>query len=278
MGISIFRAFRANYNLPSIWPPSPDQIINFLAYLASTGKTYATVKCYLAGISFNLNLNNHPDPCQFFIVRKMLQGLRKLKNSKDVRSPITLPLLNKITSALIHICTNSYEATLFASAFSLAYFGLLRVGELTAANRLNNKPTLAFIDVLMSNTSITLIINKSKTDQLGSGTTLEIHRSLETENLFHILGSYLRMRPKGPVAFMCHMDGSPLTSYQFSKILQKAVAFLGIDTKTFKSHSLRIGHATHLANIGASDSEIMQKGRWKSNAYKSYIRQSKIVL
>ena len=86
------------------------------------------------------------------------------------------------------------------------------------------------------------------------------------------------MRPKGPVAFMCHMDSSPLTSYQFSKILQKAVAFLGIDTKTFKSHSLRIGHATHLANIGASDSEIMQKGRWKSNAYRSYIRQSKIVL
>ena len=63
-----------------------------------------------------------------------------------------------------------------------------------------------------------------------------------------------------------------MTAYQFSQMLKKAVSFVGLDTKTFKSHSLRIGCATYLYMKGKSEDEIKLMGRWKSNAYKSYIR------
>jgi len=46
----------------------------------------------------------------------------------------------------------------------------------------------------------------------------------------------------------------------------------GISDKGFSSHSFRIGAATSLAMEGVPESRIMQLGRWKSNAYKGYIR------
>ena len=46
--------------------------------------------------------------------------------------PFFLGLLEKLIDALLHICQSSYETKLFASAFSLAFFGLLRVEEFTS--------------------------------------------------------------------------------------------------------------------------------------------------
>lgn len=45
--------------------------------------------------------------------KKMLEGMRRLHPSKDIRAPITLPMLSQLISALSSVCSNSYEATLF---------------------------------------------------------------------------------------------------------------------------------------------------------------------
>lgn len=50
-----------------------------------------------------------------------------------IRSPISLHLLEKITEVLDKVCKDKYEATLFATAFLIAFFGLLRVGEITSS-------------------------------------------------------------------------------------------------------------------------------------------------
>lgn len=47
---------------------------------------------------------------------------------------------------------------------------------------------------------------------------------------------------QGP--FFCHINAKPLTKYQFTSLLHKAVKFIGLDTSIFKSHSFRIGGAT----------------------------------
>jgi hypothetical protein len=49
---------------------------------------------------------------------------------KDVRLSITSEILDKILKRLPVVCSSHYEAWLFAAAFSMAYHGFLRVGEI----------------------------------------------------------------------------------------------------------------------------------------------------
>jgi hypothetical protein len=57
--------------------------------------------------------------------------MKRLKNRADTRLSITPDILQRIVSILPGICFNMYENKLFKAAFTLAYWGLLRVGEIT---------------------------------------------------------------------------------------------------------------------------------------------------
>lgn len=276
-GIKSFLHFQSQQSLPKLWPPPVDHIINYIAFLSCKGTSYATVRSYLAGISFNLKINSLPDPCSFFIVKKLLSGYRRTSWSKDSRSPITLPLLINILNALPNVCTNTFEIKLFALAFSLAYFAILRVGEITHTNPTHSN-ALSIHNTLLSSHSIKLVLTKTKTDPIGVGTTLIITFQAENRPLFVNLQSYLSIRPNYPGQLLCHIDGSPLTYYQFNQVLKRALSFLKIDTSTFKSHSFRIGAATHMYLQGIPENDIKVKGRWRSDAFKSYIRPQSVYL
>lgn len=198
-----------------------------------------------------------------------------MSQSRDSRCPITLPTFINILNALPHVCANTFEEKMFALAFSLAYFAILRVGEITQTNRSQNN-ALTIHNTLFSSNSIKLILAKTKTDQNGAGTTSIITLSDDNHLLFNNLHSYLNARPIYPGQLLCHSDGSPLTYYQFNKVLKRALAFLNIDTSVFKSHSLRICAATHMYLQGIPENIIKSKGRWRSDAFKSYIRPQSV--
>jgi hypothetical protein len=60
---------------------------------------------------------------------------RKRRKYTDLRAPVNLGLLHKLIRALPIICSSNYQARLFASAFSLLFFGLLRIGEITTDSK-----------------------------------------------------------------------------------------------------------------------------------------------
>lgn len=93
-----------------------------------------------------------------------------------------------------------------------------------------------------------------------------------------MLNSHLQCRSSQLGPLFCHINAKPLTSFQFSSILQKCLKFLQVDTKTFKSHSFRIGAATHLYLAGIPESQIQNRGLWQSNAYKHYLRPELVWL
>ena len=89
---------------------------------------------------------------------------------------------------------------------------------------------------------------------------------------------YLQNRPILHGQLFCHFDGTPLTSFQFSAILKKALNVLGVKNGNYKLHSFRIGMATTYAKEGVPDKKKTTKnkikllGRWSSDSYLRYIR------
>ena len=88
-----------------------------------------------------------------------------------------------------------------------------------------------------------------------------------------LLERFLSIRPNCPGPLFCHFNGKPITRYQFTAVLQKALNLAGIvDAARYKSHSFRIGADSEASVHGVSNDKIMKLGCWKSNAYKKYIR------
>ena len=266
--------FRHNYSLSNLWPIPLDEIINFIAFLSYTGLSSSTICTYISGISYAHKIQGLTDATNSFLVIKMLEGIRrKGRRFTDIRAPITLGLLHKLIRALPMICSSNYEARLFASAFSLLFFALLRVGEITTDSKsVLGCHTIYFENVSFLEEELYLKILSSKADQRKNSITLVLPPQNTEICPVKLLREYLNVRfPARLCPLFLHFDGSVLTRYQFNSVLQKALKFCNVSDHV-RSHSFRIGGASELARIGVSDNDIKNWCRWSSQAYLSYIR------
>lgn len=110
----------------------------------------------------------------------MLTGFRRQNPTQDIRSPITYSMLSKILSVLPNLTKSLYESNLFGAAFSLAFFGMFRVGEITLTRHSSVEKILQLSDTYIDSDSIHLFLRYSKTDQFGNGTTITITKSPES--------------------------------------------------------------------------------------------------
>ena len=244
------------------------QLVNFIGSLSLNNMSYRTVSLYLNAISYIHKIHGFQDTTKCFIVSKTLEGLRRsVGTNKDQRIPISFELFHKIIHSLPNVCSSGYESALFSAAFTLTFYGLLRVSETLALN---------FSDITIKNQNLCQItIQSSKTDQIGQSVKVDI--ASHTESIISpitILNNFLLLREglQRNDKLLTHLNSKPLTKYQFQAILQKALQFIGV-TGHFRSHSFRIGMATELAKQGLSDTEIKAKGRWRSTSYLTYIRR-----
>lgn len=272
---SSFCSFRYEFDLEQSFPVPLDHIIQYIAYLSLHGFAYSTSSTRIAAISYYHKVHNFQDITKNFIVKKLLEGIRRNATHKDIRAPITLTILRKLPRALKCICFSNYEAKLFHAAFTLAFFGFLRIGELALSNSKSNiKTVLGINDIAITeNGHLQVILRFSKTDQFGKSVTLCI-QPFDDPIICPVkaMNEYLSARPSGCPVLFCHYDLKPMTQYQFSSVLKKSLSFLQIPTQKFKSHSFRIGAAS-VASMQNVPMDIIQTwGRWKSNAYKGYIR------
>ena len=87
---------------------------------------------------------------------------------------------------------------------------------------------------------------------------------------------YLVLRGNCPGPLLCHCSLAPITADQFNTELQRCLSFCAPDTRRYKGHSFCIGAASHAADKGFSDTQIRTLGRWKSDAFKIYIRPERL--
>ena len=109
---------------------------------------------------------------------------RKRVKSSDVPAPVTLDLLGRLLQALQKVCTSNYEGCLFSSSFTLAFFALLRIGEIESDNKSDTGPhVICYEDISFSNKNeMYLRIRSSKADQRGNTITLIISEQKGSES------------------------------------------------------------------------------------------------
>ena len=88
----------------------------------------------------------------------------------------------------------------------------------------------------------------------------------------HALTQYCKVRGSVNGPLFCFPHATPVTVSQFNTELQRCLSFCGLDSVHYKSHSFRIGAASHAAEMGFTDAQIRTLGRWKSDAFRLYIR------
>lgn len=273
--LSALRHFQTTFNLQQDWPIALSDIILFISFCFQKGYSAATIATYVAGVSFQHKIRNIEDPTNFFLVKKLLEGAKRLRRRPDTRAPILEETLEQICMALPKICFSKYEFTLFKAAFTLAYFGLLRVSEMAFTTPAYANRPLKFRDVVVeaNGQAITITIRFSKTNQLGTPITLRIPASSNTSICpVESMKQYMSHRPIDQDNIFCHANRAPLTRSQFTGVLAKAIRHCGLPTGKFMSHSFRIGRATTLAMQGIPSDVIKKCGRWQSKAFHTYIR------
>lgn len=273
-GLAAFDQFRSLQRLSNSWPPKLETVVKFVAFLSIKGLSPNTAKSYITSIGFKCKIQGLSDVSTNFVVQKMLEGMKRLGQRSDTRLPITEDILTQLALKLPGVCTNSYESKLFRAAFSLAFWGLFRVGEITATKGRNIDHILAVHDITMNaNIGVLRIhLRFSKTDQTGQGVFIDLKRVGSIVCPFDSMKQYLAARPSVNGPLFIHFNGKALTRYQFSAVLNKTLIFAGVNPAKYKSHSFRLGGATAMSVAGKSVDEIKLMGRWKSCAYKTYIR------
>ncbi|XP_077781463.1 uncharacterized protein LOC144327170 [Podarcis muralis] len=107
------------------------------------------------------------DPCCDFMVRRAIEGWSRWQPPRtEGRRPISYELLSQIRIKLRSICSSKFEARLFSAAYTIAFFGMFRVGEVAAEATANGTTHgLLMEDMQLSSSSMTVRVRQSKTDQ-----------------------------------------------------------------------------------------------------------------
>jgi hypothetical protein len=165
---------------------------------------------------------------------------------------------------------------MMAAMFSIAFFGLMRVGEITKAKQGTHSILLSQVKSYKQYISITIANFKHNLNKQPVEIVLQPQQQIEICPVATLI-KYLQIRGNQPGPLFCFPDNSPIPREFFTTKLKACLNFCGLDYSRYKTHSFCIGGASHFVALGYSDAKIRLLGRWKSDAFKKYIRCQKIL-
>ena len=265
-------------------------IVLFVGYLINEKKQSSTIKSYLSGIRAILKIDGVKLKEDQFLITSLTKAC-KLKNDKiRTRKPIGKRLLTVIVNQVKKHYEGEgnnqqpYLSLLYRTIFTVAYYGLFRVGEVTSGSH----PILAR-DVFISDErqKIKFILRTSKTHTEGnepqivkiSSTQKQGNTSKTSQAVpcpYTLMRQYSKVRGDYSNAesepFFVLSNGSPVTPEHVRSCLKTILTELKYDASLFSFHSYRIGRSNDLLKLGLSVETIKKIGRWKSNAVFRYLK------
>ena len=224
-----------------------------------------------------------PDPTRNnTMLHLMRRGIKRLGNTAPCarRQPITTPVLFNLLVAVRQSQSLRYhDQHMIAAAFTMAFFGFLRVSEFTVPTlkAFNSHIHPSAASIHWSNNYFLYHLKHSKTDQFSKGHTLRFPRLHNKICPYKAMARYFKAHKThsrgGTSPLFTFADGHPLTRQNFLANLRYFLKKAHYPARAYNTHSFRIGAATTAAQAGMSAKAIKRLGRWKSKAYRRYISQ-----
>ena len=207
----------------------------------------------------------------------VLRGVRRAQVARSPRQ--RLPITPALLSALREVWSPDscrYTSVMLWAASCLAFFAFLRSGEFTCSSMASFSlaPGDIRVDSHADPQVLEVHLRVSKTDPFGKGSSIFMGRTHADVCPVTAMLGYLALRPSVPGPLFIYEDGSPLSRTRFVRAVRLALQKIGVDASLYGGHSFRIGAATTAAHLGLGDALIQALGRWKSDAYMSYIPAS----
>ena len=211
---------------------------------------------------------------------KVKQWFKETPQEEGGRLPFTPSLLKEMVDKGA-IDVNSYDGRRVFCLILMTILGGFRMGELLP---LTKDPTKRKTDKDCKIEHVHFARDTITVQVLGKTTTNFESVNIHTSEMLHLVELF------GPIFDVASMlksitanrrddklifvreDGSPFTYNYFMSLLRDATDFMNIPRGHFGGHSGRIYLASLLALQGVDDSYIQTRGRWKSKAFKMYVR------
>ena len=252
-------------------PLSSKQVVYFISYLNLKGYAATSIISYISAIGFLHKIFDLPDPTQNFLVQKLLAGINKKFGKQDTRLPITIFILHRLVDSLAKTNNIRYHRSLLKAMYLIAFYGLFRIGEITI--QVDGSIALHIEDIKLGNDELSIFITNFKHNTSQKPFKISIKSQSDGEFCpVRAMHEYLSLRGYKPGPLFCFADLKPIPRSFFVSRLKHSLNFCGLDTKYYQSHSFRIGSASFLSSQGFTDEQIQKLGRWKTNAFVTYIR------
>lgn len=259
-------------------PTNEETLIQFVAYLAKTIK-HSSIKGYLAAVRhLHIRSGYDLDLKKFLRLQLICRGIKRSQgDSTRIRLPITINHLKLFFQLLAIPTSPSYDSIMVWAAMTLAFFGFLRLGEMTcnspySCTRHLSPGDVTFFPSIQNPDHMSVRIKISKTDPFRSGQTIVIGKTDQRVCPVLAMTNYLSYRGTTLGPLFQYLSGAPLTKAGLTSETRQLLSMSGFQPSQYAGHSYRIGAATTAASVGLPPWLIKTLGRWSSDCYERYVQ------
>lgn len=114
----------------------------FISFMHLKGFASSSIITYITAISYAHKMGSFNDPTSSMLIQKLLSATCKISPAMDSRLPITILLLIQLVASVDQMSITIYQKAMLKAMFSVAFFGLMRIGEIAS-----NKSHLTIIQL-----------------------------------------------------------------------------------------------------------------------------------
>ena len=244
-------------------PTEPKVLSIYLTHLSKTCK-FSTLKRRIASIKVIHKMKGHYLDTKHPLVMENLLGIKRINGAhQKAKKPLLINNLKVIIKAINELEKVKIKKIRDKSLLLLGFAGGFRRSELV---------NIEFNDLEFVEEGIKILIQRSKTDQLGEGSIKAIPYFKNVEYCpVTNLKNWIKIKniTSGKVF--------NLSDKSVSLILKKYALLAGLDPRKYSGHSLRSGFATSAAESGAEERNIMaMTGHKTTQMVRRYIQEANL--
>lgn len=273
-----FNKFMQQFDvMPQTWE---ERLHIYAAHLVDNKKQSSTVRSYITAIRQILRIADIEIKEDKYLLSSLIKAC-KLKNDRlyirmPIRKSLLIQLLKKVDEYYDRTKGQIYLAKLLKAMFSMAYFGMMRVSEITMSDHTVKAPNVRYAK---NKNKISITLYSSKTHSIKDPPqfiSINEQPDMLDQCPVKLISEFVNLRgtlaKNESDAFFVYQDNVPVTASQFRACLKKLLGKLNVETDLYDTHGFRAGKAVDMWKAGTKISVIKKEGRWLSEAIRSYLK------